>query len=550
MSLIEDVKNYLGDKYDESQEFMYNVYANIENLPDTIASKFNDAVNKTKDYLFYHKGTDENGNETGDIYLTDLDYYLNSESGWNSYNSDYMNLNIDYTKGVWGAPYQFLPSADMRTLNDGSGRTSVSEDYIDKFGIEYGERIVSRMPLLLITPGKPFFMTDFDEKTKKGILSSLASKASDTFINSVDELISGKKTGGRYYTLRFAYDEYYQYVNTECNTMAVLLGIQDYDMEEIGGTGKIGTYDWSNYTNEKLKGVFSSKEFVAFYLDSETSISDSFSNSTSESMLASAANQVSDVGREIGFLLGTEGSKIDSKLISAESLGDGLKGVTTALSGIPVVGNLISDISSKLVTVMSGGRLLFPEIWSDSSFTKSYSINIKLRTPEPDVLSWYINIGVPLCHLISLVLPMQTSGATNQGYKSPFLVRAFYKGLFNCDMGIITDMSITKGSECAWTLSGLPLEVDVSMTIKELYQAMSMTNNNGYNTTTIMDNDALLNYLMNTCGINIANPIMKRYADLYANAYDNKITDIPGNIFNSLSSGVSQFMYNLKSFNF
>ena len=61
MSIVQDVKDYLGDKYDESQEFMYNVYANIENLPDNIANKFNDSVNRAKDYLFYHKNTDENG---------------------------------------------------------------------------------------------------------------------------------------------------------------------------------------------------------------------------------------------------------------------------------------------------------------------------------------------------------------------------------------------------------------------------------------------------------------------------------------------------------
>lgn len=540
MSIVDDVKNFLGEKYDDSQEFMYNVYANIDNLPETLQNKFNTSVDKVRDYLFYHTETDENNNDTGDVYYTDSDYYLNQESGW-TYISDYITDEIDYTRGIWGAPYQFLPSTDMRL--DGN----IDNTGINKFGVEYSERIISRMPLLLITPGKPFFMTDFDENAKQGVLQSLANKASDEVTNAINELISGKKTGGKYYTLRFAYDEYYQYVNTEANTMAILLGIQDYDMSLFGEdiSGKIGTYDWSNYTNDKLKGVFSSKEFVAFYLDSETSITDSFSNSTSESMLASAANQVSDVGREIGFLLGTEGSKIDSKLLDPDTLTNGISGITSVMQGIPVVGNLLQDISSKLVTVMSGGKLLFPEIWNDSSFTRSYNVTLKLRAPEPDVLSWYINVGVPICHCLSLVLPMQTSGATNQGYKSPFLIRAFYKGLFNCDMGIITDMTITKGSESSWTLSGLPLEVDVSFTIKELYNAMSMTNNDGFNTTTIMDNDSLLNYLMNTCGINIATPTTQRYAELYANAYFNKVTDPAGNLFNSFTAGMSNLLYDL-----
>ena len=32
------------------------------------------------------------------------------------------------------------------------------------------------------------------------------------------------------------------------------------------------------------------------------------------------------------------------------------------------------------------------------------------------------------------------------GYVNPFLVRACYKGFFNIDTGIITDMSVTKGA--------------------------------------------------------------------------------------------------------
>ena len=61
-------------------------------------------------------------------------------------------------------------------------------------------------------------------------------------------------------------------------------------------------------------------------------------------------------------------------------------------------------------------------------------------------------------------------------YKSPFLVRAFYKGLFNVDMGIITDLTFTKGKEAAWSKSGIPLTVDVSFTIKDLYNDMYITN--------------------------------------------------------------------------
>lgn len=499
--------------------------------------------------IFY--STDE---ETGEVYMSDLDIYLTGETGWVNSTLDedpYIQSDIESTRGVWGAPYQFLPSTDMRVDNGG---ISVTEDKLSSYGQEYNERIASRMPILLLTPGRPFFLQGFDDKTKKGIDAALHEAGSD-IKESISNLLNGNRTGGKYYTLRFAYAEYYKYVNTMANIMATVLGIGDtivshaYGATGAGSDSKLDSYDWSNFTNDSIAGVFSSKEFVAFYLDSETSISDSFSNSTSESMLASAANQVSDIGREIGFLLGTEGDKID-RIIDPETLMNGLDGVNETLTGLPVVGQILQDLSSKLVTVMSGGKLLFPEIWNDSSFSRSYSVNLKLRTPEPDVLSWYINIGVPICHLLAFVLPMQTKGATNQGYKSPFLVRGFYKGLFNVDMGIIDSMQFTKGNESSWTLTGLPMEVDVSINIKELYNAMSMTDNNGATAATIMDNDALLNYLMNICGVNIATPSIKRYLSLYKTAYKNKFTDIFGNLMNDAGQTLAQWSYNINTLNF
>ena len=146
--------------------------------------------------------------------------------------------------------------------------------------------------------------------------------------------------------------------------------------------------------------------------------------------------------------------------------------IKSAMAAIDEIGKkylgnspLLSNIASNFQTVATGGKLLFPEIWNDSTFSRNFDINIKLRTPDADVVSWYLNIYVPLCHLIALAAGHQTDNVN--GYYSPFLVRAYYKGLFNVDMGIVTDMSITKGKEAAWSIDGLPTEIDVSITIKD-----------------------------------------------------------------------------------
>ena len=68
-------------------------------------------------------------------------------------------------------------------------------------------------------------------------------------------------------------------------------------------------------------------------------------------------------------------------------------------------------------------------------------------------------------------------------------------------MGIITDLSLSKGKEGSWTVDGLPTEVDVDLTIKDLYNVMAMTpQDQSYE---FMANTTFLNYMANSCGISI-----------------------------------------------
>ena len=121
---------------------------------------------------------------------------------------------------------------------------------------------------------------------------------------------------------------------------------------------------------------------------------------------------------------------------------------------------------------------------------------------------------------------------------SPFLVRAFYRGLFNCDMGIITSLSITKGKEGSWTLNGLPTEVDLSLTIKDLYNVMIMTCKD--TPVTFMSNTCFLNYLSNACGISVNKMDIERSIELYYTIYKGKLLNaITGrNFWNDVIQGI------------
>ena len=415
---------------------------------------------------------------------------------------DYANAFLKQPRGILGMPYQYNKYVDRRM-----------KDSI--FGRKYAEKIVTKMPLLLISPGRPKFMGTFKDDEKKNILSYLGNKENAT---SIAELLEQKKQSGLLYDFQYDYASYYSYVNPLCQIASRYLGIQD---KKINGT-KLDTFRWENFANEEFKNYFSATEVIAFYLDSETQISESFGNDTTKSVLADNINSLSELGREMQFLLGGDnGPQFDFlKKQNYDSTSEAFQSwMKNNISIIP--STLINRLTEGGLNIVTGGKMIFPEIWADSSFSKSYGVKLKLRSPDCDDFSIYMNILVPLFHLISLVAP-QSKG--NTSYNSPFLVKAYYKSIFNCNMGIITDMGI---STSKWNAKGLPIEVDVDFSIKDLYQLLTITSQSVGITDKysidVLSNTLLMDYIANKCGVNVNKPDILRTIDLYlTQIYDRK----------------------------
>lgn len=418
------------------------------------------------------------------------------------------NLLAKNLNGIYGIPYQFMSSVDRRIDGTTIGRT-------------YADKIVSKMPLLLLSPGRVNFMKDYKDKAAAAsALMKVIDSATPTELNDTVNNV------GRYYAFDFDYVNYYGCVNQMVSSGSRFLELHDTIVNVTGKTQKLSAVNWAEAGNSGFKGALSQREYVAFYIDSTNQISETFSNTTTESQLAQLTNSASDMGREIAFLTGAMTGKV-AKWWDDNMLEKTMETVDSTIDKYLNGNQLMKDITKQFATVAVGGKLLFPEIWQDSSFSKSYDINIKLRTPDGDKLSWFMNIYVPLCHLICLTAPIQSEHGVN-GYVSPFLVRAFYKGMFNCDMGIVESLNISKGKEGAWTVDGLPTEVDVNMTLKDLYSAMSITKEN--NPGAFVNNLCLVDYIANTCGININEPDLIRQVDMYiilkANKYKHLIPNL------------------------
>ena len=248
---------------------------------------------------------------------------------------------------------------------------------------------------------------------------------------------------------------------------------------------------------------------IAFYANCGESVSDSFGNSTTTSQLASAVNSLSDKTRELTFLGLNNDMRKAATGIDARELGGSITSGVQNLLPDSFKGGFVDSVLASIKTIVAGGRLIFPNIWQDSQFSRSYTVNMKLVSPSADKLSIFFNILVPMFHILALTLPRQHQSSDNdvygdQGYTSPFLVRAYYKGMFNIDMGIINNLSITKGTEGEWSRDGLPTVMNIDFSIEDLYQRQMMSTNKGdLLTANILSNVAELDYIANSCGINI-----------------------------------------------
>jgi hypothetical protein len=525
-------------------------------LKDNAIASTNNSKAKEKLYdpnqvttsLEYTMGEYQKTNNYKDItYIQDLEASLNLTEAQAQERYDYLTNKMMTTtmNGIEGLPYQFMPSVDARIY--GTGRSTTDS----MIGRKYAEKIMGRFPLLFLTPCFPQALADFSDSDTQNIVTMLLEKNYD------EDLVTGQ---GRYYNVVNAYDQYYRYYNCMMSATAAFLGIYDKKIPSYTGNDQlvIGEYDWSKELNDDFKTFFDAKENLVFYLDNFNSVSENFSNDTTASSIADQINGVSDTSNELRFLLGGNSSTI-TKI--ADNVSDAVSSVTSALSdalgleklGGGIVGSLASD---GINTLVNGGKIIFPEIWSNSDYSRDYSLEIKLRSPDHDSLSIYLNIIKPYCKLLCLVLPrvMENEKHYNaNAYMSPFLVKAFSKGKFNIDMGIITTMSVTKGAECQWNDDGLPTQIDISITVKDLYSSLAMSGfestgliGNPFKATKqiwkIVNNTAYMDFLANMAGLNVGTMSVGRRVTMYKYLTNTSIKQYPARKFTQFDQSISRIM--------
>ena len=428
------------------------------------------------------------------------------------------NMMKNITAGVMGMPYQYPDIVDMPIGNQVIGR-------------KYAQKIASVMPVLFLMPGEPAYMTGYSKQKKRSMLELYDSETSSGI--SVDDIVS-KSSNAPFYVFNGTFGKYAKYVNLMVRSLANFMGLGGERYYE--GGGRLAYFSIYNILPSQFRGFFNAANNVAFYLDSDASISESFSNGTSESMLSQKVNSFSDTARELQFLFSSAsaGNVYDAMQSAVGSVSSAMEGVADTVG---LGKGIMSRISSALTTVVAGGKMVFPEIWSDSGYSKSYNISMKFRSPDPDPLSILLNVYIPCCCLAGFVMPKQM-GTDANGYISPHLVRATYKSIFNCEMGIVDSLSFTRGGEDKWNAAGMPTAIDATLSIKDLYSTMFMSDS----VKGLLNNVSELDWLALMAGIDMNKDWVMRNISLKAMLTAGSIMDAPNSMWNNFKIGMNNLV--------
>jgi hypothetical protein len=235
--------------------------------------------------------------------------------------------------------------------------------------------------------------------------------------------------------------------------------------DQKGGQLKEAPAGFAEYFDAEFR---QGSQFAVFRVDSTGSVSESFSNVTTESELSQKLNSTASQIRDVRFSL-ADGNLIDNTLTNAvgKVVGAAADFAMGAVSGVTF------GISDLIMGLANAGYIDIPKHWQNSNAklpTASYKM--KLVSPYGNVMSQFQNMYIPLCMLLAGTLPLS---AGRSAYGSPLICQVFDRGRCQIKLGIIESLSITRGTtNLPFNTTGNALGIDVSFTIADLSSIMHM----------------------------------------------------------------------------
>ena len=491
---------------------------------------------------------------------------------------------------VHGMPFQFTHYADRRpgstkqygnaseyydltrkgtSIKSGSTKAAGADFY----GRSYEQEIACNIPIMSVVPGEPQYMSLLTgsfvfpsyKKAKKStgrdfakFFNNLSDSELRSAIATVDAGVSNKDLY-QYYTMTVNTDEYFAYVNTLCKMSAILMGLSDF---EYLGT-KCTLVDWGNYNSTQsggqdynmLEEVIGVDGGVSFAYDPGSSVTDSIGNTLGDSAFTGLIKGISQKAREAGFLFGRWGDDAVDYLsaVDGTDYDSAVNDITgSALGRIFSGQGIIGRVSTWIKNSGKGMNIRFPQIWQDSSSNKDYSIEMHFIAPYATNFCKWRYVLVPFFHCFALAAPRIRSTLTM--YSTPFLIRAYSKGYFNVEMGMITNLSWRRFGDGGDMVSddGIPTQIDVTMDFQDMYQSIGMSKIDGAwdplnlsgkgigkEAGLFFNNTGLMDMLGTMSGVNMNRMNIGERIALYWNAvFSIGVAGLPGNFKRNITDRI------------
>ena len=489
ISDLSDTLGEISDKYVPADTALGNTFKHIINAVRDNLAKYNDGISETT-------------------------FGASMQKSWAGTSNSFLNYIASNTNAVKFKILKSTPLDSSENMTSLYGTMMLGCPYLSTNITDPRRRttintFVKDGRFLSLTPGLPKYNgNSFTQSGTDNIYNQTESPGemiSYLLKNGIDESFSVKDK--RYYTFEAKYDDYYSYLETMLNTVWIKLGLANSNDNEFNifsffnirqGDGNI---DPSNTT---LMSKYRSS--IGFYCNASGAVSESISNSPTSigGTLSGDVNNNSENYQKINYITGMGGGgaarnvmrtaaigmqagedikqQLSERFIKAKTfsgavdnifakIAAGAAGAALDVAKIGATEDMGQWIQS--FSVANGMKVVYPELWSDSTYSKSFSVSLSFTSPYGDPLSIFKYVYVPFLALLCFTLPRQ---ASENGMVSPFFVRADIPGMATSDLAIISDMSWTKGgSNNLWTKDGLPRSIDVQLTIQDLYPYLAMS---------------------------------------------------------------------------
>lgn len=464
---------------------------------------------------------------------------------------------------VHGMPFQWNYIADRRradssyytgTDNDADSTVDpVKGSSKDTYGHAFARNIAANMPIMVLVPGVPKYLT----KANSGLAGGGGSTSTNRGLGAAFDalwqgMLTSTETGGAineitdragtydYFSFQLDLTTYHYYVNALCQTTASLMGLGKFKFR-----GKdCNKFDWKDYNTNAANDYSMFEEVagldggVSFAYDPMSSISDTISNSTGDSQFASQLNQWSSQARELQFIVGQSGmEKMD-----LFGLGDNNASIDSVMNAADNKGNLLERVKDFFMNTAEGFNIRFPEIWQDSTHSRSYDVDMHFITPYATAFCKWRYVLVPFFHLFAMAAPQAPE--TMSVYQRPFIIKAFSKGYFNVELGIIESLTWRRfGDGDMISSDGVPTQIDVQVSFKDLYHVLTASHTNGANAiAAFFSNTGLMDMIGTLSGVNMNRVDLTERIQLYLSASSNALLGLGDNFMSHIQDRVANFL--------